>query len=70
MDHKNYPMPRYYKRLFEEQFGIPTEYFNDDLIDKVYRANLVREIKAKNDLASILEAQELNIESKQRSRRL
>lgn len=70
LDHKNYPMPRYFKRLFEEQFGVPTEYFNDDLIDKVYRANLVREIKAKNDLASILEGQELNIESKQRSRRL
>ena len=70
IEHKNYPMPRYFKRLFEEEYGIPTEYFNDDLIEKVYKKNLIKEIKSKNDLIDIYEAEELNLEAQQKRRTL
>lgn len=69
-DHKFLPMPRYFKRLFEEKLDIPTEYFNDELIEKVYKVNLLKEIYSGDSLSQILEAEELNIQAKQKGRLL
>lgn len=70
LDHKNYPLPKYFKRVLEERFNIPTEFFNDEIIEKNYQVNLLKEIYSKNDLKHILEAEEYNLEAKQRGRKL
>lgn len=70
IDHNFYSLPRYFKRVLEEKYFIPTEYFNDDVIEKNYKLNFVKEIKSGNKLENILEAEELNLEAKQTNRRL
>ena len=70
MDHKNYSLPRYFKRVLEEEYNIPTEFFNDKYIEKNYKVNLAKEIFTKQELKKILEAEEANLEASQKRRSL
>lgn len=69
IEHKYYPLPRYFKRVLEDDFGFNMSDFKEAQQNKIYNHNLVREIYSKNDLKQILEAEELNLEAQQTSRR-